>query len=193
MFYVYLTKPKSKKVVFSSCKYRETLDFYHNFLDKNKKKVIYPKRYLANKKSVSFERYYVLLVDGEKKILFRQEYLVEEKFYVYGLKKRCTVEELFEKVFLRFVENFTSVRMFKNKIVLESGDDIECILTKNISECDRLYTFIKSAVQSKKIYSLLFLGKVPEKPREMKIELIRKLVAFTGLSHYQFKRNSTRH
>lgn len=193
MFYVYLAKPKTKKLVFSSRKYRETLDFYHNFLENNKKKVVYPKRYRSNKEEVSFQRYYVFIVDAQKNVLLKQEYLIEEKFYVYGAKKRYTVEQLFEKVFLRFVENFTSVRMFKNKIVLESGDDIECILTKNISECDRLYTFIKIAVQSKKIYSLLFLGKVPEKPREMKIELIKKLVDFTGLSHYQFKRNSTRH
>jgi hypothetical protein len=193
MFYVYLTKPKGKKLVFSSSKYRETLSFYHSFLENNKKNIVYPKRYISNKKEVSFERYYIFLIDEQKKVLLKNEYLVEEKFYVYGAKKRYTVEQLFEKVFLKFVENFTSVRMFKNKIVLESGDDIECILTKNLSECDRLYNFVKSAVQSKKIYSLLFLGKIPEKPREMKIELIQKLVAFTGLSHYQFKRNSTRH
>ena len=193
MFYVYLAKSKSKRVIFSSRKYRETLDFYHNFLDKNKKKVIYPKRYRSNKQEVSFQQNYLFIVDERKNVLLKQEYLTEETFYVYGAKKRYTVEQLFEKVFLKFVENFTSVRMFKNKIVLESGDDIECILTKNISECDRLYHFVKNAVQSKKIYSLLFLGKVPEKPREIKIELIKKLVAFTGLSPYQFKRNSTRH
>jgi hypothetical protein len=196
MFVCYLSNSKKLKKLFSSDKYKETSSFYQKTLEENKKNVTYPKRFKANKKAVSLDRKLLLFVEEhgtEKKIIKQQEYLVEETFYVYGQKRRYNVEQLLEKVFLLYVKDFTTVKTFKNKIVLESGEDLECILTKNISECKRLYEFLKNAVHSKKIYSFLFVGKVPEKPREIKIDLIKRLVKLTGLSHFQFKRKSTRH
>lgn len=196
-FIIYTTNNNGKKTpLYNSNKYRETLSAYKDFIEKNKKEIIYPLRYTANPKEVRLQKYFILLVKqiaDKTEVLKHSEFLVEEKFYVYGLKQRLTVVELFEKVIPKLVDNFTSVRMFKNKIVFECGDTIECVLTKNIYECKRLYMFLKNAMLDKKIISFMFLGKVPESPRSIKIELIKKLVDFTGLSHFQFKRNSTRH
>lgn len=93
----------------------------------------------------------------------------------------------------KYSAHFTMARMFKNKIVFECGDDIECVLAKNKSDCKRLYQFLKKFAIDHKIMAFLFLGTVPEHSKKIKSELIKKLVDFTGLSHYQFKRNSTRH
>lgn len=186
-----------KKPLFVSGKYRETLNFFKEEIEENKKNTIYQLRYKSNKVDVTLERYFLVLIkedkNGNKEIVKQEEYLVEEKFYLYGLKKRLTVAEIFEQIIPEFYEHFTTVRMFKNKIVFESGDKIECILTKNLYECKRLYTYLNSAFKSRKIISFLFLGKVPDTPTEIKRELIDKLVKLTGLSHFQFRRNKTRH
>jgi hypothetical protein len=186
-----------KKPLFSSGKYRESLKFFKEEIDQNNKNVLYHLRYKSNVVDVTLERYFLVLVkehkNGHKEIVKQEEYLIEEKFYVYGLKKRLTVVELFEEIIPQFSEYFTTVRMFKNKIVFESGDKIECILTKNLYECKRLYTYLNSAFKARKISAFLFLGKVPDTPTEIKRDLIERLVDLTGLSHFQFRRNKTRH
>jgi hypothetical protein len=198
VFSVYLTNNSiNNKPKFQSSKYRETLAYFKNCIEKNKKEIIFPLQYTSNSKEVRLDRFYLLFVREDdvsgRQIIKHQEFLIEEKFYVYGLKKRLTVMQILEHLLKKFNNNFTLVRMFKNKIVFECGDDIECILTKNTSDCQRLYLFLKTFYTEKKIKGLIFAGKVPNKSKKMKSELIQKLVDFTGLSHYQFKRQSTRH
>lgn len=200
VYNLYITNFSTKKLktpVFSSCKYKETFNEFKGIREKNKKEIIFPLRYTSNKFENKSRRFYILLVKeyqtGYKEIIKQDEFLREEKFYVYGVKKRYNVSDLLENVFLKFIDNFTTVRMFKNKIVLQSGEDLECILTKNLSDCKRLYSFLKQALISRKIISFLFLGKVPNVPFHIKVDLIKRLVDMTGLDHHQFKRNSTRH
>lgn len=199
LFSVYLTKYNNTKndLKFQSSKYRETLSYFKTCIENNRKQIIFPVHYTSNSKEVRLHKFYLLFVkedsEGGRRILQHQEFYIEEKFYVYGLKKRLTVTGVLEHILKTFKNNFTLVRIFKNKIVFECGDDIECILTKNQSDCQRLYLFLKNIYKEKKIIGLIFAGKVPNKSKKMKSELIQKLVNFTGLSHYQFKRQSTRH
>lgn len=199
LFSVYLSSNDciNNKPKFQSSKYRETLAYFKHSIEKNREEIIFPLHYTSNSKEVRLHRFYLLLVkesdvDG-RQVLKYQEFYVEEKFYVYGLKKRLPVTLLLEYIVKKFGNNFTLVRMLKNKIVFECGDDIECVLTKNQSDCQRLYLFLKNIYVERKISGLIFAGKVPNKSKKMKSELIQKLVDFTGLSHYQFKRQTTRH
>lgn len=197
-FAVYLSSNDKlkRKPLFKSFKYRETLQFFKTELENNNEKVVFPLQYISNKKENRLQKYYLLIVKenlSSRQIIKYQEYYVEEKFYIYGLKKRLSVYELCEHLLTKYASYFTMVRILKNKIVFESGDEIECVLTKNKNDCKRLYYFIKKFAIDNNIKFFLFLGFVPEKSKKMKSELIQKLVDFTGLSHYQFKRNSTRH
>lgn len=198
-FSVYLSSNNKlkRKPLFKSFKYRESLNFYKTELENNNQNVVFPLRYISNKNENRLQKYYLLFVRESdligQQIIKHQEYYIEEKFYVYGLKKRLSVYELFEYLIKKYGAHFTMVRIFKNKIVLECGDEIECVLTKNKNDCKRLYYFFKDFAIKKNLKAFLFLGVVPERSKQMKSELIQKLVKFTGLSHYQFKRNTTRH
>lgn len=195
VFYIYYSN--SKKTIFKSNKYRDTLFEYKKIAEINKKNVVFPRQYISNCKEVRFDKTFIVFAkrnaQGVQQILKYQEYYIEEKFYVYGLKKRLDFLSIIEYILSKFQTNFTMIRMFKNKIIFECGDTIECILTKNENDCKRLYFSLKNFFKEKKIIWLLCVGKVPEKSKKMKSELIQKLVNFTGLSHYQFKRRKTRH
>lgn len=196
-FLVYTTVGRrTNKPLFVSSKYRESFQFFKSAVELNKSKVFFPLKYVSNPQENRMQRYYIVLVkelDGENIILKTSEYLVEEKFYVYGLKKRIDFISVFQYILNHFGKSFTKVYRFKNKIVFEDGERIECILTKNLAESKRFYFKFKEIAIQKKIISFLFLGNIPDKPRYLKINMIQRLVDFTGLSHYQFKRNSTRH
>lgn len=196
-FLVYTTVGRrTNKPLFVSNKYRESFNFFKTAVELNKSKVFFPLKYVSNPQENKMQRYYIVLVkelDCENIILKTSEYLVEEKFYVYGLKKRIDFISVLQHIVNNFGENFTKVYRFKNKIVFEDGERIECVLTKNLVESKRFYFKFKEIIIQKKIISFLFLGNIPNKPRYLKINMIQRLVDFTGLSHYQFKRNSTRH
>lgn len=186
----------NKTPLFVSTNKQEGTTFLKKYVSEQNSKILFPIRYTSNFLENKLTKFFCVLVkfEGEDKktILESREILREEKFYVYGLKKRLDLEEIFVQVFLDFKDNYTKIIKIKNKIVLQQSEKIECILTKNKDDCDRLYSKMRYLLRKHKISGFLFLGDVPDKPRKNKIELIQKLVNFTGLSHYQFKRNSTR-
>lgn len=195
-FFIYVNAhaPSAKTPIFKSRKYRECYLFFKEKIKENKKQIIFPKKFVSNVDEVKPKKYYIYIIKEVDKVpilMDIHEYLVEEKFHVYGLKRRLTVEQILEEVFLKFSSNFTKIYLFKNKLVFISGDEIECILTKNTDEAKRLYNYFKNVIGSSNSIAFLFLGTV--KSRKFKNELIKKLVAFTGLSYFQFSRNSTRH
>lgn len=195
-FFVYINthEKTAKKPVFSSRKYRESYLFFKEKIKENQNNVYFPKKFVSNPTEVKQKKYYIYIVKEVNKIptlLDIHEYLVEERFYVYGLKKRLTVVEILDQVFFKYSANFTKIYILKNKLVFVSGEDIECILTKNLDEAKRLYNYFKGIIASSKIIAFLFLGVVRKK--KLKGELIKRLVELTGLSPFQFVRNSTRH
>lgn len=187
----------NKTPLFVSTNKQESEIFLKKYVCERNSKILFPVRYTSNFLENKLTKFFCLLVKdecgGKKTILDSKEILREEKFYIYGLKKRLTLEEIFTQIFLDFKGNYTKIIKIKNKIVLQQSEKIECILTKNKDDCDRLYSKMRFLLQKHKINGFLFLGEIPNKPRKNKIELIQKLVDFTGLSHYQFKRNCTRH
>lgn len=92
-FAVYLSSNNSlkRKPLFKSLKYRECLDFFKTELENNRKNIIFPLQYTSNKYENKLQKHYLLFVkEGEmigRQIIKHQEYQIEEKFYVYGLKK----------------------------------------------------------------------------------------------------------
>ena len=102
-FYVYTTvsskKIRNKLPKFESTKYRESYKYYKSAVQQNKENIFYPLKYKSDVKSTSLQKYYIVFVkevDGVNTIIKSSEFLLEETFYVYGLKKRLTFLELFE-------------------------------------------------------------------------------------------------
>ena len=199
-FYVYTTvlqkKLGSLLPKFQSTKYRESYNFFKTAVQQNRKNIFYPLQHTSTVKETKLHKYFILfvkVVDEQSIILKKTEFYIEEKFHIYGLKKRMTFLETFEYLTLKFRNAFTKIQRLKNKIVFDDGHQIECVLTKNLEECKIFYFKLKQMAISLKITAFLFLGDVPSRPKYIKVKMVSKLVEFTGLSHYQFSRNKTRH
>lgn len=170
-------------------------NFFQNKV-KASKNIIFPVHFTSTSKEIKKKRFFLVLVEkynGEQKILKYRQIFKEETFYMYGNKKRWDIMQIFENI-CSSGENFIKVYKIKNKVVFIGldGELRECVLTKNEDDCHRFYNCLKKISKTNKLITLLFLGEFPNIPKIQKSDLIKKLVAFTGLSHYQFKRKSTR-
>ena len=182
-----------KKPYFTSTDYKIIFDKFSSLITENRENIIFPQKYTSNKIEVKSKREYIMLTkilpDGSK-VLKIEEWYVEETFFLYSKKARYNVAELLKYLFPLYKNYFVKISTYKNKILFDDGEHLECILTKNLDEAQRLYLFIKSNIEKRKVKNFLFFGEIPHR---MKSEIIVRLVKATGLKPFQFSRNSTRH
>lgn len=176
---------------FRSNKYMYCLRKFKEKIEENRKNIFFPQRYSSNKFECVPVVFHLAIIDDEtNEILQIEQIHVEQKFWVYGLKKNLNLIQIISTVFTKYINNFTTVLKYKNKIILYDKDKIECILTKNLLDCDRLYQSFKTLIYEKKIYSFLFKGEITYNEKKI---IVDELVKLTNLSRCQFFRNSTRH
>ena len=125
------------------------------------------------------------LNDDDWKILDKINWYEEEKFYVYGLKKRLTCLDIYQECLIPKIHYFTQIIKIFNKLVIDDGDDVEVILCKTEADCDLLYHKLLSFATHQQLSSLLFLGNATFQTRK---QLRQRLCEFTGLKEQEFYR-----
>lgn len=126
---------------------------------------------------------------GGWQILQKRQFLVEETYKVYGLKKRLVVLELLKQVFLPRINEEYQVLMFKNKILIDNLIDLEVILCKNVEDCKRLYNFLFDCLKRKDVNNLAFLGGIVTLQAQKRY--VDRMQSFMGLKPENIIRSST--
>lgn len=148
------------------------------------------------KKPDNYVQQYHFLHDGRmvKEIVYgdwivaeRAVIKYEEKFYVYGLKKRMTFMDIFNKVFLEKPNDIYQVLMFFNKILVVNDSYMEFILCKNIADCQRFYNLLFDLLKNNGKFA--FFGHASRKVRLLYSD---RITALTGLKRQELWRTSTR-
>lgn len=129
-----------------------------------------------------------MIIKGGWDIIKKSEWSIEERFFVYGYKKRMDVIDIISNVFKKFTK-FYYVTIVLNKIVIYNDDFIEVILCKNGTDCDRLSYFIKKQMSNFGFINFIFLGVANRKQR---VNLYDRMELHTGLKRQELFRTSTR-
>jgi hypothetical protein len=180
--------PKSPKFKFTT--YEKAIKKYENIIKEcSGNNIIFPVKHITDSYGHKPVKFHVILVGVDGQILKYNNIQKEEKFYAYIAKKKITTVEILSEILPTFKSMAVKIHLFKNKIIIDDMKNIECILTKNEKDAERLYSFLRKTLTKKKIFHFMFLGKI--KNSEEKRHYIEKLTKLTGLSHYQFRRKYT--
>ena len=108
-----------------------------------------------------------VIVDNENyKIIAKHDWLVEEKFNVYGFhpkKARKDAHYILNEMLLKDScrDNVKRVFTFNNKLVIQYDTDFDFVTCKTDEEAERLYTILEKNVNKpKKNKFILFTGKL---------------------------------
>jgi len=216
---IILTKNKKGRKILYKCRTNETaINKFNEFIKDNK--VFFPRKYVNYKKIVPVKYELLLikertpedknrmvkneygkLVEEKSKnkkwvIINRVPYQIEETFWVYGhnhLKDRFDIKRLIKEILLKDIrkQKFTmQIIVVHNKIIFQSGEDMEIIFCKNKKDAIRLHDALFKTANTTRIDKLLFLGVAGEK---MISELYIKIQRKTGWNMKRVRRPSTRH
>lgn len=101
-------------------------------------------------------------------IIMKDDWYVEETFHVYGyhpIRDRKTYDFIFNELVisnLRADGDPKRLRTIHNKLIIESTDDFDFVVTKNADQCQRLYHTIQKDVKAMKCKQVLFTGEIPQ-------------------------------
>lgn len=126
-------------------------------------------------------------------IVAKEEWLVEESFNVYGyhpIKDRKTFGFIYDEILtanLRPDGDPKRVRTMMNKLIIETFDDFDLVITKNANECQRLYNALMKKVESSKQKQIVFTGEIPQ---PMVSAMFDKIEEKTGWNRKLIQKNS---
>lgn len=137
--------------------------------------------------------------NSEKMIIFKKdEFLIEETFWVYGFhprEQRKTFIEIIESIILKDINTKSNiiqkrVLIYKNKLLIENEyGQIEMVMCKCEDDCIRFYYELEKEITKLKTKSIFFGGKISGRLKRIIIEKIQKN---TGWNKTKIYRNSTR-
>ena len=189
-FSIYLMKD-GKRVKFFGCrKFRvAALQLYHELLDNNHSEVKFPQKIVKSGNRIKEHKYELVLVkkigDIEDsmtllrneqgkfienylidapthKILDKNEWFVEETFYVYGfdpIKERKNFDYIYNNIILKDPSIYSRIMVHNNKLIKHYDDDFVMIICKNTDQAIELYDTIEKMIDTKKNPTLFFMGK----------------------------------
>ena len=189
-FSIYLMKD-GKRVKFFGCrKFRvAALQLYHELLDNNHSEVKFPQKIVKSGNRIKEHKYELVLVkkidDIEDsmtllrneqgkfienylidapthKILDKNEWFVEETFYVYGfdpIKERKNFDYIYNNIILKNPSIYSRIMVHNNKLIKHYDDDFVMIICKNTDQAIELYDTIEKMIDTKKNPTLFFMGK----------------------------------
>jgi hypothetical protein len=132
-----------------------------------------------------------VIVDSDYKIVAKHDWLVEEKFSVYGYhpkKQRKDAHFVLNEMLLKDYgrDNTKRVFIYKNKLVIQYDSDFDFVTCKTEGEAERLYDILEKAVKKdKKNKFILFTDKLS---RGMSTWIINELEKKTGWRRESCKR-----
>lgn len=107
-----------------------------------------------------------VIIDSDYKIIAKHNWLVEEKYSVYGFhpkKQRKDAHYILEEMLLKNScrDNTKRVFLYNNKIVIQYDTDFDFITCKTDKEAERLYDILeKNVKKQKKNKFILFTDKL---------------------------------
>ena len=123
-------------------------------------------------------------------------YYKEETFWVYGfhpLIQRKNFDFIFENLVKPKAikkDTMLNIMVYKNKLLLETTNNLDLIICKNHSDCVRLYNTIEEESKKSKFKYILFSGDWNTRSKGKII--VNKIKQLTNWNDLKIKRNSTR-
>ena len=116
---------------------------------------------LRNKDGKFIENY---LVDAPShKILDKNEWLIEETFHVYGfdpIRERKNFDYIYNNIILKNTSIYSRILVYNNKLIHHYDDDFDMVICKSPSQAVELYDMIEKMIDTKKIPTIFFMGKI---------------------------------
>ena len=116
---------------------------------------------LRNKDGKFIENY---LVDAPShKILDKNEWLIEETFHVYGfdpIKERKNFDYIYNNIILKNTSIYSRILVYNNKLIHHYDEDFDMVICKSPSQAVELYDMIEKMIDTKKIPTIFFMGKI---------------------------------
>ena len=214
LYRVILTKNgKRKKLLYQGSIYDTAKKIYLDKRDNNK--VLFPKKTNAYLKassviyeilfvkeredsdSVFYERdelgmsKEVKLKNDKWTILYKDEYLYEEKFTVFGYDKRMETKEIIKSFLLKKSKTMFPklVNYINNKLLIHNDGDFVIVLCKCTDDASRLHNTLEKFCETNKVKNIMFTGLVSKSNRR---DLYKKIVEKTGWSYNMTYKSTTR-
>ena len=214
LYRVILTKNgKRKKLLYQVSIYDTAKKIYLDKRDNNK--VLFPKKTNAYLKassviyeilfvkeredsdSVFYERdelgmsKEVKLKNDKWTILYKDEYLYEEKFTVFGYDKRMETKEIIKSFLLKKSKTMFPklVNYINNKLLIHNDGDFVIVLCKCTDDASRLHNTLEKFCETNKVKNIMFTGLVSKSNRR---DLYKKIVEKTGWSYNMTYKSTTR-
>lgn len=131
-------------------------------------------------------------------VIDKLPFKVEEDFWVYGYHpkyQRKTCQFIFDTFFVpmpKMENEFLSVKVYKNKIVLSTSIETNMVIAKTKSEAIRLYNTLKElCLKNKIIKRILFMGDY-NSTKLAKEEVINEIKTLTNWNMKKITRNTTK-
>jgi hypothetical protein len=213
---VILTANGEYKKTLHQSKTRETAFINYNRI-KETNNVLYPKKFINSKKIKSVEyqicitkiteeddikrtlrdKYGKLYTEkqlGDWTILVSDDYLVEERFWLYGNDsrlKRPTINEIVKRLMAgAHARNMVKqIIVVHNKVLMYNENYFDMVICKNIEDAQRLHHTLSRISKKQKIKSLLFMGTASKSMIGKMYDLIKEK---TGWKMRKINRTSTR-
>jgi len=205
---------KKKKTLHSGNNLPNAKSRFFSLVDKNI--VLFPKSHTSIKKTkpVLFE---ILLLkekeEGDPKYYDRDElgrtipvetktnkwtivekrpYYYEEKFTIFGYRKRFQTKDILKKILLPSIKREGVVKQVNyvlNKVMIWFDGDFDVILCKCESDAKKLHSVLRDFCETQKINNVIFSGNIAKKHRE---DIYKMIVDKTGWSRNKVYRSVTR-
>lgn len=194
---------KVKRVIQRGRNYKNIKKKYNDLIKKSKK-VIFPQNYTSKQyKNKKIEHQLCLITNDPKKneylgfnnqriplneenfkVVFLEDYHVEEKFYTYPEQKQKDFFEICKD--LKKINGIISSYQINNKIIFETILDIQyMVVCKDETDANMLYSIFRGHKNSPYIY----IGKMSQNTMKIRAEKIRKRF---GISYKRFHNTRTK-
>lgn len=131
---------------------------------------------------------------GDWTILDSAEYLIEEKFWLFGKNPRndrVTITEIIRRLFLNISlkDTVKQIIVLTNKLIIYDDNQFDMVLCKNMKDAQRLHHVLAKMAIDKEIKNLIFMGTAHKSMVDSLYKLIKKKTKWKML---KIKRTTTR-
>lgn len=199
----------------------EAYKFYNDMVEHNRKTVSFPKTTFNKNRITEPIKYEILLVkkvkkgedttamfknedgkyveniviwDGCRKMLEKNDWLVEEKFGVYGyhpFKDKKTYAFILNDLILGKVsgpDDMRRILLYKNRLIIQYLEDFDIVTCYDENESLNVYDKLQTDIEKLKVKYVVFMGKVSKASNSTWIDRIEEKTGWER--HKLFHRNT---
>lgn len=205
---------KKKKILYEGKNLHNAQQKFFSIVDKNK--VLFPKKHNAYKKNKPVKYEILLLKEKEEDdntyfdrdelgrtieltvknnswtILEKQTYEYEEKFSVYGFRKRLDTISIIKLILMKDIKKENIIKQINyvnNNVLIHHNEDFDVITCKCIDDAKRLHNLLRDFCKKSKIKNVIFSGKSTGRNKSKMYDLI---IEKTGWKIEKLYRTTTR-